>query len=95
VGSAEKGGSVLGDREYRAARNIFEYVVVLDFVLGRRIELANSLEDALDDVGSGTGLKSTLMVVVTPVNKPLVLYSYYWQWLKKNGGEKANRYCVQ
>jgi hypothetical protein len=76
VGSAEKGGSVLGDHEHRAARNIFEYVVVLDFVPGRRIELTNSLEDALDDVGSGTGLKSTLMVVIVPVNKPLVLYPY-------------------
>jgi hypothetical protein len=74
VGIAEKGGSVLGDGEHRAERNIFEYVVVLDFVPGCRIKLANSLEDTLDNVGSGIGLKSTIMVVIAPVNKPLVLY---------------------
>ena len=53
MGIAEKGSSVLGDGEHRAERNIFEYVVVLDFVPGCRIKLANSLEDTLDNVGSG------------------------------------------
>ena len=76
MGSAKKGGGVLGDREQCAAGIIFEYVVVFDFVPGRRIELTNPFEDALDGVRLGTGLKSTLMVVIAPVNKPLVLYPY-------------------
>ena len=75
--SAEKGGSVLGDGEHRALRNIFEYVIVLDLVPGCRIELANSLEDALDDFRSGNGLKNTLVVEIAPVDEQLVLYSTY------------------
>jgi hypothetical protein len=46
---------------------------VLNLVSGRRIELADSLEDALDDVGSWTGLKNALQVVVAPVLKYKIL----------------------
>jgi hypothetical protein len=71
--TAKKGGSVLGDGEHRAVRNIFEQIVVSNFVPGRRIELTQSLEDAPDDVGSWTGLENALQVVIAPVNKHLVL----------------------
>ena len=76
MGSAEKCGSILGDGEHSSARDILKYVVVLYFVTGCSIDLANSLEDALGDVGSGSGLKGTLMVVISPVNEPVVLYPY-------------------
>src|SRR6266576_342016 len=74
--SAEKSGSVLRDGEQDAGRCIFEHVVILDFVPRRCIELAHSLEDALDDVGSRSGLENALQVVVAPVNKHRVLYPY-------------------
>jgi len=47
---------------------------VFDFIPGCHIELAYSLEDALDDVWSGTGLKNALQVVIAPMTKHLVLY---------------------
>jgi hypothetical protein len=74
VVSAEKGGSALGDGERDAGRQIFEQVGVFDFVPGRCIELRHSLEDALRDVGSRTGLENALHVVAAPVRKRLVLY---------------------
>jgi len=47
---------------------------MLDLVPGRRIQLAHFLEDALDDVCSGTGLVNILQVIIAPVTKRLVLY---------------------
>jgi hypothetical protein len=71
--TAKKSGTVLGDGEHRAVRNIFEQIVVLNVVPGSPIELAHSLEDALDDVRSWTGLENALHVVIAPVNKHVVL----------------------
>jgi hypothetical protein len=69
-----KGGRSLRDCEHDTARDIFEYVAILNFVPGRRIQLRQPLEKALRDFRSGTGLESTLHVVISPVYKHLVLY---------------------
>ena len=71
--TTKKGSSVVGDSERRAVRNVFQQVYMLNVVPGRRIELAHSLEDVLDDVGSWTGLENALQVVIAPVIKDLVL----------------------
>ena len=70
---AEKSGRVLGDGEHDAVRDVLEYVVVLDFVPGRRIELGKPLANALRDFGLGTRLENTLQVVIAPMCKYLVL----------------------
>jgi hypothetical protein len=74
--SAEKRGSVLRNGEQDTGRYIIEHVDMLDFVPRRRIELAYSLKHAFDDIGSRSGLENALHVVVGPMNKHLVLYTY-------------------
>ena len=47
---------------------------MLDFIPGRRIELRQSLENALRSFESGTGLVNALLVIIVPVSKHIILY---------------------
>ena len=44
---------------------------MLDFIPRCRIELKHTLENALDDVESWTGLENVLQAVIAPLHKPL------------------------